>query len=123
MKGIETKPLPFKEYTKKGWPLCPRCEEDELYSFLMLGWTKDEPPSIAECIATGMNCYRCSWELPPSRGPRIYPECFRCEKAFELEYGEPQYIYCPSCRATIKAESEATRIASEVAAMPWPDEI
>lgn len=116
-------PLPFNEYRKDGWPLCPRCEEDELYSFLMLGWTKPEPPSVAECIATGMMCYRCSWELPPSRQPRIYPDCFRCEKPFELEYGEPQYTYCPNCREAIRAESEERRLKVEVDAMGWPETI
>lgn len=59
---------PFKEFTPRGWPLCPKCEEDELYSYLMLGWTDpDRTPSVEECIAGGMKCYRCGWELLPVR--------------------------------------------------------
>lgn len=53
---------PYREFRRDGWPLCPRCEEDELYSFLMLGWTKDDPPTVRQCIETGMKCYRCSWD-------------------------------------------------------------
>jgi hypothetical protein len=57
----------FKEYRKDGWPLCPQCEEDELYSHLMLGWTDpDSTPSVEECIKGGMTCYRCGWTSPDS---------------------------------------------------------
>ena len=27
---------PFKEFRADGWPFCPKCEEEELYSYLML---------------------------------------------------------------------------------------
>lgn len=54
---------PYKEFRKDGWPLCPQCGEDELYSHLMLGWTDpDSKPTVQECIDTGMKCYRCSWD-------------------------------------------------------------
>jgi len=119
---------PYKEFRKDGWPLCPRCGEDELYSFLMLGWTKPEPPSIEECMATGMRCYRCSWEHTPKTVPqnvwRLYPNCWRCSQPFDLSPGEPQFIYCPSCREAIRDERErewAGMFRDEVAEMGWPE--
>lgn len=65
----------FKEYRADGWPLCPFCGEDELYSFRrdLAIIVKDtiEPPTpaeiravIAEYIDAGLRCYRCNWELP-----------------------------------------------------------
>ena len=45
-----------------GWPLCPRCGEDTLYSALV--WDKadgTEPPSLAEYIAAGLKCSACEW--------------------------------------------------------------
>ena len=52
----------FKEFTEAGWPLCPVCEEDELYSILMLNYHGEgERPSISQCLAGEMRCYRCNW--------------------------------------------------------------
>lgn len=108
----------FKEFRADGWPLCPQCEEDELYSYLMLSWTKDEPPTIDECIATGMQCYCCSWKSRIAALPkRVFTDCFRCAQPFDLVDGEPQYIYCPPCREAIRAEA----ISAEVGRMEWPD--
>jgi hypothetical protein len=56
---------PYKEFRKDGWPFCPRCGEDELYSHKMLHWHGDgERPTIEECIKGGMTCYNCSWSSP-----------------------------------------------------------
>jgi hypothetical protein len=51
----------FREFRADGWPLCPRCEEDELYSFLAL--TEARRVTVAECLADprGFRCYRCDW--------------------------------------------------------------
>lgn len=43
----------FTERRKDGWPLCPRCGEDELWS--------NEPHDGNAYIA---GCYRCTWEPP-----------------------------------------------------------
>jgi hypothetical protein len=52
--------MTFTEYRPDGWPPCPDCGEDELYSHLeWMGRT--EKPSMAEYIAAGMTCYHCSW--------------------------------------------------------------
>jgi hypothetical protein len=51
-----------QEYRKDGWPLCPQCEEDELYSLVMLRWAgQGERPSLADCFAGQFRCYRCNW--------------------------------------------------------------
>lgn len=46
------------EYRADGWPLCPCCGEDELWSPLI--WL-DERPSIEDFIAAGLRCYLCGW--------------------------------------------------------------
>lgn len=65
LKPIATKLLSnhFRRFRDDGWPYCPHCEEDELYSFLMLRWNGEgERPTVAECVSTGMKCYRCGWD-------------------------------------------------------------
>ena len=82
----------YKEFREDGWPYCPQCEEDELYSYLMLGWTKDEPPSVQDCIDAGMQCYRCNWK---SHGRNIFGgKCWRCNLFFSRPTGEKDYVYC-----------------------------
>lgn len=45
-----------------GWPLCPVCEEDELYSLI---WKGDRPrPTMIEFLAHEMRCYRCNYIRP-----------------------------------------------------------
>lgn len=58
-------PKRFKEYRKDGWPLCPRCGEDELASHLALLWDgREEPhrPTVLECLRNGFVCMACGWE-------------------------------------------------------------
>ena len=45
-----------------GWPLCPVCEEDELYSLLNWNGQGAKPP-MAEYIRAGMCCYLCRTEF------------------------------------------------------------
>ena len=53
---------PYKEFRADGWPYCPVCEEDELYSCVMLAYRgQGERPTIEECIAGEMACYLCGW--------------------------------------------------------------
>jgi predicted amidophosphoribosyltransferase len=54
-------PLPtFGAFRADGWPLCPCCGEDELYS--RLHWDgQGEHPSLEKYLAAGMGCYRCRW--------------------------------------------------------------
>ena len=53
---------PYAEFRADGWPFCPRCGEDELYSVLMLNWNgQGEKPTLEQCIAGVMRCYKCEW--------------------------------------------------------------
>lgn len=49
-------------YRKDGWPLCPRCEEDELYNHV--GSKPPYSPNIplVEYFAEPFRCYYCNWE-------------------------------------------------------------
>ena len=43
-----------------GWPLCPACGQDELYS--LLHWNGQGPkPPLEKWLAAGMRCYACGW--------------------------------------------------------------
>jgi hypothetical protein len=51
----------FRRWRADGWPYCPHCGEDELYSL-----------AIPATVATICGCYRCGpWPIaqPPSGGP------------------------------------------------------
>lgn len=41
----------YTEHRADGWPLCPRCGDDELYSLMV--------PATIETIA---GCYACNWK-------------------------------------------------------------
>jgi hypothetical protein len=43
----------YREFRADGWPLCPRCGEDELWS-----------NAIQPTIETIVGCYFCRWEAP-----------------------------------------------------------
>lgn len=50
----------IRAHRADGWPLCPRCEEDELWS--PLAWDGEgERPPVSAYIAAGLRCYYCGW--------------------------------------------------------------
>lgn len=51
----------FKEFRADGWPLCPVCEEDELWCPGSTRFHNEQqrPPTVAECVHMGLVCYRC----------------------------------------------------------------
>ncbi len=52
---------PFWKTRADGWPLCPCCEEDELFS--QLHWNgKGERPPMQAWIDAGLRCYQCGWD-------------------------------------------------------------
>lgn len=55
-----------RERRADGWPLCPQCGEDELWSPLL--WDGTAPP-IAAFEAAGLRCYLCGWAKPPGPAP------------------------------------------------------
>ena len=53
----------FSQFRKDGWPLCPRCEEDELYSNAGMAYAGQGPrPTLAQDYFSGFGCYRCNWK-------------------------------------------------------------
>lgn len=57
----------FKEFRSDGWPYCPRCEEDELYSvYLMTSHgiereIRGEVIFMTELLKYPFRCYACNW--------------------------------------------------------------
>lgn len=50
----------YTEYRADGWPLCPQCGEDELWS--AFDWDGSDPkPPMQAWIDHGLRCYRCGW--------------------------------------------------------------
>lgn len=56
----------FKERRPDGWPLCPQCEEDELYSRYSPTCREIEAGTndaiLRLYLACGVKCYFCGWE-------------------------------------------------------------
>jgi hypothetical protein len=48
------------EYREDGWPLCPRCGEDELYT-LMPARQQARRPFLGRYFEHRFRCYLCSW--------------------------------------------------------------
>ena len=63
--------LPFSQTRQDGWPLCPVCGEDELFTMMPLEFqpTSLGNTTVLERIVHGhWGCYACewSWHLPNS---------------------------------------------------------
>lgn len=56
----------FDQFRDDGWPTCPGCKSDELFSDLAMNGTsyRNEPRRRLHIIS-GMSCLRCSWRLLP----------------------------------------------------------
>lgn len=55
-------PHRFTEYRKDGFPLCPKCGEDELVSALMMVWNGSGPrPTVQDCLRNGFHCLNCEF--------------------------------------------------------------
>lgn len=59
----------YREFRHDGWPLCPRCGEDELMSGLAYAVVGCFPPSedgrkalLHTYLMAGTRCLFCSWE-------------------------------------------------------------
>lgn len=56
MLAVTDEPLgkgPYSRWRSDGWPLCPGCGEDELYS-------PEDPPRVESIV----RCYQCQWTPP-----------------------------------------------------------
>lgn len=56
--------MEIAEYRADGWPLCPNCGEDELWSPLLWDGDSERPP-VSAYIAAGLRCYFCDWSKDP----------------------------------------------------------
>lgn len=55
---------PYRRFRADGWPYCPCCDEDELYSLA-------DPASIETIVG----CYRCGWRpVRAGRRGEVYLE-------------------------------------------------
>jgi len=55
---------PFVEFRDDGFPLCPRCGGDELYSVAMIQWNGNgNRPTLETCMVSGFGCYQCNFSL------------------------------------------------------------
>ena len=53
----------FTEFRKDGWPFCPRCGNEELYSYAGMAYSGQGPrPTLAEDFFSGFGCYYCGWK-------------------------------------------------------------
>jgi hypothetical protein len=52
---------PFTQWRPDGWPLCPHCGKDELWSDFWWDGTGVKPP-VQRYIDAGLTCYRCGWQ-------------------------------------------------------------
>lgn len=65
-----------REFRPDGWPLCPECGEDEVYSHALLGveaWEAKKLPTLDEIAGERFQCYRCHWFVDSleARAPRM----------------------------------------------------
>lgn len=56
----------FWDFREDGWPLCPKCGEDELSS--PLSWTEGEKPPVIAWINEGVKCLRCGFLIEREEG-------------------------------------------------------
>lgn len=54
----------FGRFRPDGWPCCPQCDEDELWSPFLPKPPDYRPGTLEEYVAAGLRCYLCGWELP-----------------------------------------------------------
>lgn len=60
------------EYRADGWPLCPNCGEDEMYSLHFSETRRNIPPTLGEYLSRPLRCYACAFEADVPM-PRILP--------------------------------------------------
>lgn len=66
----------YTNYRADGWPLCPRCDEDELWGIADVVFYP-RLPTMAEHLMYIRGCYRCNWKPPVSFNPSPHPARLR----------------------------------------------
>jgi len=99
-------------YRRDGFPLCPRCEEDEVYSMVAIRAT--EPITLEAAFKEEFRCYRCSWQgmIPP---PVTCPDCEGRRQTYRIACGpdgcDTGYSPCSLCGGTgLISQTQAERI-------------
>jgi len=55
-------PKRFKQYRRDGFPLCPKCGEDELVSSVCMLWDIEKwPPPMPDILQGGFHCMNCEF--------------------------------------------------------------
>lgn len=54
-------------YRRDGFPTCPICTEDELFSHAIFAWARkggrdEDRPTMTALFQMPFGCYRCGWE-------------------------------------------------------------
>lgn len=52
----------YKEFREDGFPLCPDCGQDELYSTLLQSLRGTVLPSLEKILEEQMKCYYCGFD-------------------------------------------------------------
>ncbi len=90
------------ETRRDGWPLCPRCGEDELWSAITWDGLTERPP-MEIWLAAGLTCYKCRWSnIDPitwAVGPIADGYCLTCLRIHGRDTSAP--IQCEVCHKVV----------------------
>lgn len=81
----------FREFRKDGWPLCPRCEEDELWSSVAIAATRTV--TLEECWNGDFTCYYVCCSGPIRAGERY------ARHAVKSSFTNNRVMNAPWCKA------------------------
>lgn len=62
----------FSEFRADGWPLCPRCGLDELYSHI--AQPVPDGATVLDWVQAGLTCYACQFQIQFQDGAVTAPE-------------------------------------------------
>lgn len=107
--------IPVYAFRPDGWPLCPMCHEDELYS--LFAWDGSDPkPPMQAWIDHGLRCYRCSWSSTGEK-PLDWPMPARVTSA---QLAAPDhYPWCDETRACLCADVVVVSAVTPPIAQPF----
>jgi hypothetical protein len=81
---------PFYKTRADGWPLCPVCGDDELWSHLNWDGMSERPP-LEAWIDTGLTCYACNYDSTRMQTPPPTPPAAR---RYAIRYGVAYCLFC-----------------------------
>jgi hypothetical protein len=80
-RGVVERPTTFRP--RDGWPLCPSCGDDELYSLVILHWDgrfQEWPPKPEDYLNGQFACYACRWRGYVRRAAEGEVACTQCDR-------------------------------------------